>query len=83
MSDNVWNAWHHGRARDLAEGADVRQARGAVARFEQHIALFRQLAAELLQQLAGLGEGPGVGVFGDLAQIGHVSILGSGNGAGT
>ncbi len=30
---------HHGGARHLAEGADMRQARGAVAGFEDHLVL--------------------------------------------
>ena len=30
---------HHGRARHLAEGADMRQARGAIARLEEHVGL--------------------------------------------
>ena len=51
-------------ARNLAEGADVRQARGAVAGFEQNIGfrLARGLVAfHALEKLAGFLEGPGFG----------------------
>ena len=67
---------HHGRARDFAEGADVGQARGAVAGLEQRIALGRRLAAEALQQRRGLLERPSLGALGKRPQVvrrvGHV-----------
>ena len=50
---------HHGRARDLAEGADMRQARGAVAGLEQHFVLAGALDAR--DELARLLERPGLG----------------------
>ncbi len=57
----------HGGAGDLAEGADMRQARRAVAGFEQHLVL----RAFLQPRDNGLGllERPGVGLFGERAQI--------------
>ncbi len=50
---------HHGGAGDLAEGADMRQARGAVAGLEQNLALPRSLDAR--DDLAGFLERPGLG----------------------
>ncbi len=47
---------HHGRARDLAERADVRQARGAIARLEENFLLPGSLDAR--DQLARLLERP-------------------------
>ncbi len=60
---------HHGGARDLAEGADVRQARRAVAGLEQH----RPLAAALDlfepgDQAARLLERPRLGIAGGSRQ---------------
>ena len=52
---------HHRGARDLGEGADVRQARGTVAGLEEHVALGGRLAVEPYQQLSRLLEGPGPG----------------------
>ena len=50
----------HGGARHLAEGADMRQAGGAVARLEQHLAVeSRPLRAR--DQLARLLERPRLG----------------------
>ena len=57
---------HHGGARHLAEGADVRQARGAVAGLEDDL-VFR-LFFQPGDDLARLLERPGVGVFGQMAQ---------------
>ena len=48
---------HHGGARHLAEGADMRQAGGAVAGLEQHLAI-EAAALRALDQLARLLEGP-------------------------
>jgi hypothetical protein len=53
---------HHGGPDDLAEGADMRQAGGAVAGLEQHIALLRRRGAIAGEQLARLLEGPGTGL---------------------
>ena len=56
---------HHGGACDLAESADMRQPRGAVAGLEDHLVL-----AMLLQpcdDLARLFEWPGVRLLGELA----------------
>jgi hypothetical protein len=56
---------HHRGAGDLAERADMRQARGAIAGFEDHLVLglFLQARDDLLRLL----ERPGVRVFGDFA----------------
>ena len=51
-------AAHHGGAHDLAEGADMRQARRAVAGLEQHVAFRRRFAAGAGDQLAGFFEWP-------------------------
>ncbi|MGY4342366.1 hypothetical protein ACVWW3_007272 [Bradyrhizobium sp. LM2.9] len=61
---------HHRCARDLAEGADMRQAGRAVAGFEQHLVLraFLQPRDNGLRLL----ERPGVGLFGERTQIARV-----------
>ncbi len=69
---------HHGGARHLAEGADMRQAGGAVAGLEDHLVLllFLQFLLFLLfllllqpgDNFARLLERPGVRALGDLAQ---------------
>ena len=64
---------HHGRAHDLAEGADMGQAGRAVARLEQDVALLGRLALDALQQLARFVEGPGLGLHGQRPQIGRRS----------
>ena len=56
---------HHGRAGDLAEGADMGEARRAVAGLEDHLGLWRALQA--LDQLSRLLERPGFGDLGGLA----------------
>ena len=61
---------HHGGARDLAEGADMRQARRAVAGLEQHLVL--RLLLQPRDDRFRLLERPGVGLFGERAQVvGH------------
>ena len=60
---------HHGRARDLGEGADVGQARGTVAGLEERIPLRRRRAADALQQGRGLLERPGLGVPGERPKV--------------
>ena len=63
---------HHGRAHDLAEGADMRQAGRAVAGLEQHIALGRRFAADAGDQLAGFFERPRARGFGKgTINLGH------------
>ncbi len=62
---------HHGRARDLAEGADMRQAGRAIARLEQRLALARFRQTRL--KLAGFLEGPGLGQAGRLDEGGIVA----------
>src|SRR5438128_506483 len=57
---------HHGGARDLAEGADVRQARGAVAGLEHHLVLWALFQPR--DDLARFLERPGIRAFGNLAQ---------------
>ena len=59
---------HHGGARDLAEGADMRQAGRAVAGLEDHLVL--RLLLEPRDDLARLLERPGVRLLGDFAQGG-------------
>ena len=62
----------HGGAGHFAEGADMGQARRAVAGLEQDIALVRRLAFQpLVQQGAGLLERPGGGGAGEGGEIGH------------
>ncbi len=51
---------HHGRARHLAERADMRQARGAVACLENH--LFLAGAGDAGDDLASFFERPGAGL---------------------
>jgi hypothetical protein len=58
---------HHGRARDLAEGADMRQARRAIAGLEQHFVLRPLFQAR--DNRPRLFERPGAGLFGKRAQI--------------
>ncbi|MEY9573216.1 hypothetical protein ABIE88_000792 [Bradyrhizobium diazoefficiens] len=61
---------HHRGARDLAERADMRQARGAVAGLEQHLVLraFLQPRDNGLRLL----ERPGVGLFGERTQVARI-----------
>ena len=58
---------HHGGARDLAEGADMRQARWAVAGLEQHLVLRAFLQPR--DNRLGLLERPGIGLFGERTKI--------------
>ena len=53
-------AANHGGAHHLAEGSDVRQAGGAIARLEEHVALVWRLPVQALEKLAGLLERPGL-----------------------
>ena len=64
---------HHGRPRDFAEGADMRQPRGAVAGLENHFGLGGVL--EPRDQLSRFLERPGFGDLGGLAQRGQDLIL--------
>ena len=57
LRDHLEGLAHHGGARDLAERADMRQSRRAVARLEQRLALARFLQPH--HQLAGFLERPG------------------------
>src|SRR5690625_3887695 len=50
----------HGGAHYFAEGADMRQPRGAVAGLEEDVALVGRLAANASQELPGLLERPGL-----------------------
>ena len=58
---------HHGRAGDLAERADVRQAGRTVAGLEQHLVL--RLPFQPRDDLLRLLERPGVRLFGKAAQV--------------
>ena len=69
---------HHGRAHDLAEGADMRQARRPVAGLEQHMALVRRRAADAREQPARLVERPGARREGEVAFAGHGRTLWAG-----
>ncbi len=62
---------HHGGAGDLAEGADMRQARGAVAGLEDHLVLAIWGAREAGDDLARLLERPGIALLGEGPQIGN------------
>ena len=57
---------HHGGARDLAEGADMRQARRTVAGLEQHLVL--RTLFQPRDNRFRLLERPGVGLFGERTQ---------------
>jgi hypothetical protein len=61
VGDDLEGAAHHGGARHLAEGADMRQARGPIARLEQHVSLFGRRLLVAFHQPARLFEGPGLG----------------------
>src|SRR5690606_28687829 len=61
---------HHGRARHLAEGADMRQAGRAVARLEQDT-LRKALLFIARHDLARLLEGPGAALFGRSDEFGR------------
>src|ERR1700687_153431 len=63
---------HHGGARDLAEGADMGQARGTVTGLEGHLVLGMLLQPR--DDLARLLERPSTGILGDLAQRGGFSF---------
>ena len=60
---------HHAGARDLAKGADMRQAGGTVAGLEQHMGLAAGLDAP--DQLARLLERPGLGNAGGFNEFGR------------
>ena len=51
---------HHGRARHLAEGADMRQAGRAITGLEQHIAFFGRRFRIAIHKLFCLDKSPGV-----------------------
>ena len=64
-------AAHHGRAHNLAKGADMRQAGRPVTGFEQYVALVRRVTASTLQDLARLLEGPGLGLHREVVCVSH------------
>ena len=64
---------HHGGAGDLAEGADMRQAGGAVAGLEQHLAIAAALV-DAGDELSRLLEGPGGGGCGGRDEIGRKGL---------
>jgi hypothetical protein len=70
LGQHAKSVTHHGGARDLTEGADVRQARRAIAGLEQHFVfrLFLQPRHDRLRLL----ERPGVGLFGERPQVARV-----------
>ncbi len=59
---------HHGGARDLAEGADMRQARRAIAGLEDHLVL--GAAGEARDDLARFLERPGIALLRERPQVG-------------
>ena len=65
-------AAHHGRAHNLAKGADMRQAGRPVTGFEQYVALVRRVTASTLQNAAGFGERPCLGFRAECFEIGHL-----------
>ena len=62
---------HHGRACHFPEGADVRQAGGAVAGLEQDVALVVGAVPVALQQFPRFLEWPGVGFFREFSEGRH------------
>ncbi len=66
LGEHAEGVAHHGGARHFAEGADVRQARGAVAGFEDDRAF--RLFFQPRDDLACFVERPSVGVFRQMAQ---------------
>ncbi len=75
VADRLEGAADHRGAQHLAEGADVRQARGAIARLEQHISLFRRRGLVAFENPARFLEGPGFRTHRGIAQIGHLGSL--------
>jgi hypothetical protein len=68
---------HHGRARDLAERADMRQAGRAVAGLKQHrVGKTGFFVAR--DDLAGFLEGPGLAFFGFREDFGGRIVRGRG-----
>ena len=69
--ERVQRVAHHLGAGHLAEGADVRQAGGAVAGFEQHrpVRGAALLALDALDEAPRFGERPGLGVLRRSADI--------------
>ena len=63
---------HHGGARDLAESADMRQPRRSVAGLEQHLVL--RFLLQPRDNRLRLLERPGVGLFGERAQIARAGV---------
>ena len=75
IADHLEGPAYHGRARHLAEGADMRQTRGAIAGLEQDVALGGRAVAVAGKELAGLLEGPRLRCHAGVAQIGHPRSL--------
>ena len=70
LGEHAEGVAHHGGAGDLAEGADMRQARGAVASLENDGAGGLRDALQPGQDLARLLEGPGLAHMGMGKQLG-------------
>ena len=68
VGDDAEGVTHHRGTRDLAEGADMRQAGGAIAGLEDHLVL--GLSLEPRDDLTRLLERPGVRLLGEFAERG-------------
>ena len=71
IRDHLERAADHRRARHLAKGADMRQARGAITGLKQHIALLGRRFFITFRQRTGLFKGPSLGFQGCVAQARH------------
>ena len=71
IADKFEGAADHRGPRDLAEGADMRQARGPVTGLEQDVSLLGILLLVTFQHPTGFLEGPGLGIHRRIAQGGH------------
>ena len=72
IRDHLKGTADHRRAEHFAKGANMRQARRAVARLKEDIALFRRRLFIAFEQRAGFFKGPGFAVHRDATQIGHL-----------
>ena len=65
----------HRRARDLAKSANMRQAGGTIAGFEQNMTLFRRRLFIAFEKPARLFKGPGLGGHRSITRNGHVVLF--------
>ena len=71
IADHLKGVFDHGCPGHLAKGADMRQARGAIAGFEQDIALFWRALGITFEHPAGFFKRPGLALESGVAQIRH------------